>query len=186
MTANSRVLELSPADQVRAKLDDPRVAASLNDLLDHADLLAILISGLDGLVRRSDVISENLTAAIGELKGDANGASLSRSIPGIESLKSVDLAGLADSFATLSGKVIEATPTLNSLLGSSLTDPQAAEVLSQLAAAVVEAKTATARSPQQPRGIFGILKTAKDPDVARGLGFMLGVAKAFGRQLDNR
>lgn len=175
MTANGQVLELSPADQVRAKLDDPRVAGALNDLLEHADLLAILVSGLDGLVRRSEEISENLTSAIGDLKGEAN-----------TPLKSVDLAGLANSFATLSGKVIEATPTLNSLLGSSLTDPQAAEVLAQLGTALVEAKTATARNPEGPRGFFGILKSAKDPDVTRGLGFMLQVAKAFGRQLATR
>lgn len=175
MTANSQVLYVSPADQVRAKLDDPRVAAALNDLLEHADLLAILVSGLDGLVRRSDEISDSVTSAIGEFKGEVNSP-----------LKSVDLAGLAGTFATLSGKVIEATPALNSLLGSSLVDPRAAEVLGQLGAALVEAKSATARNPEGPKGFFGILKSAKDPDAVRGLGFLLQVAKAFGRQLATR
>jgi len=175
MAANGQVLQVSPADQVRAKLDDPRVAAALNDLLEHAELLAILVSGLDGLVRRSDEISASLTSAIGDVTGAANAP-----------LKSVDLAGLADSFAALSGTMIDAAPALNSLLGSSLTDPQAAEVLAQLGAALVEAKTAHARNPEGPKGFFGILKSAKDPDVARGLGFMLQVAKAFGRQLATR
>ena len=183
MTANGQVLQLSPADQVREKLDDPRVAASLNDLLEHADLLAILVSGLDGLVRRSDQIGDSLTSAIGEFKTDAKGSSLAQSIPGIDALKSVDLAGLAGSFATLSDRVIGATPALDSLLSSSLTDPQAAEVLAQLGDALVEAKAATARNPHGPKGLFGILKATKDPDVARGLGFLLQVAKAFGRQL---
>ncbi len=41
MTANGQVLAISPADQLRERLDDPQVAASLNGLLDHADLLAI-------------------------------------------------------------------------------------------------------------------------------------------------
>ncbi len=183
MTANVQALATSPADQVRAKLDDPRVAASLNDLLEHADLLAILVSGLDGLVRRSDEISESLTAAIGELKSDANGASITQSIPGVEALRAVDLAGLAGSFATLSDKVIGATPALDSLLSSRLTDPQATEVLTQLGDALVEAKSATARNAEGPKGFFGMLKAMKDPDVARGLGFMLQVAKSFGRQL---
>ena len=183
MTANGQALELSPADRVRAKLDDPRVADSLNDLLEHADLLAILVSGLDGLVRRSDTISDSLTSAIGEAKGDVAGASLTASIPGIDALKSIDLAGLAQSFATLSDKVVDATPALNSLLSSRLTDPQATEVLAQLGEALVEAKTANAQGAHGPKGLFGILKAAKDPDVARGLGFLLQVAKAFGRQL---
>ena len=179
MTANGQVLEASPADQVRAKLDDPRVAESLNNLLEHADLLAVLVSGLDGLVRRSDVISDSLTSAIGEFKGDAT----SDSIPGVEALKSVDLAGLAESFATLANKLVGATPAINSLLDSRLTDPQATEVLGQLGEALVDAKAAIAQSPAGPKGFFGILKAAKDPDVARGLGFLLQVAKAFGRQL---
>jgi hypothetical protein len=178
MTANGQVLEMTPADRVRAKLDDPRVAQSLNDLLEHADLLAILVSGLDGLMRRSDEISVSLTSAIGEFRG----SSLTQSIPGIDSLRSVDLAGLAESFATLSDKVIGVTPALDSLLSSRLTDPQVTEVLAQLGEALIEAKTA-AKSSEGPRGIFGILKATRDPDVARGLGFVFQVAKAFGRQL---
>ncbi|HYO01947.1 MAG TPA: DUF1641 domain-containing protein [Mycobacterium sp.] len=180
MTANGQALKLSPADQVREKLDDPRVAESLNDLLEHADLLAILVSGLDGLVRRSDTLGDNLTSAIGEFKGLNNGT---KGIPGIESLKSVDLAGLAASFATLSDKVVGATPAINSLLESRLTDPQAVEVLAQLGEALVEAKTAAARNADGPKGLFGILKATRDPDVVRGFGFLLQVAKSFGRQL---
>jgi hypothetical protein len=183
MTANGQVLELSPADQVRAKLDDPRVAASLNNLLEHADLLAILVTGLDGLLRRSDEISDSLTSAIGELKSDAKGSTLSQSIPGVDALRSVNLAGLAESFATLSDKVIGATPGLDSLLSSGLTDPRATEVLGQLGDALVEAKSAAAQNPDGPKGFFGVLKAMKDPDVARGLGFLFQVAKSFGRQL---
>lgn len=182
MTANGQVLEASPADQVRAKLDDPRVAESLNNLLEHADLLAVLVSGLDGLLRRSDVIGESLTSAIGDFKGDATGDAV-LSIPGVDALKSVDLAGLAESFATLSNKLVGATPAINSLLDSRLTDPQATQVLGQLGEALVDAKAAIAQSPDGPKGFFGILKAAKDPDVARGLGFLLQVVKAFGRQL---
>ncbi len=193
MSGNGQFLELSPADQVREKLDDPQVAASLNSLLEHADLLAILVSGLDGLVRRSDTLSDSLTSAIGDFKGsraDANGASLTQSIPGIDSLRSVDLAGLAESFATLSDKVIGATPALNSLLESRLTDPQAADVLAQLGEALVEAKAATAKSPDGPKGFFGILKATKDPDVIRGIGFLLaggqGLRKATFSQVTAR
>jgi hypothetical protein len=68
-SAVGEMTELSPADAVRQRLDDPRVAEALNSLLDHADLLAVIVAGLDGFVRRGDDITENLTSAIGELKG---------------------------------------------------------------------------------------------------------------------
>nr|7UTD_Q Chain Q, Type 2 [NiFe]-hydrogenase Huc membrane adapter subunit [Mycolicibacterium smegmatis MC2 155]7UTD_R Chain R, Type 2 [NiFe]-hydrogenase Huc membrane adapter subunit [Mycolicibacterium smegmatis MC2 155]7UTD_S Chain S, Type 2 [NiFe]-hydrogenase Huc membrane adapter subunit [Mycolicibacterium smegmatis MC2 155]7UTD_T Chain T, Type 2 [NiFe]-hydrogenase Huc membrane adapter subunit [Mycolicibacterium smegmatis MC2 155] len=58
----------SPVDGIRRRLDDPQVAEALNSLLDHADLLAVLVKGLDGFVRRGDDIANNLTSAIGELK----------------------------------------------------------------------------------------------------------------------
>jgi hypothetical protein len=186
MMANGQVLQLSPADRVREKIDDPRVAASLNDLLEHADLLAILVTGLDGLLRRSDEIGDSLTSAMSEFTGSVGGAGLARSIPGIDSLRSVDLAGLAESFTTLSDKVIGATPALDALLSSRLTDPQVTEVLAQLGEALIEAKAAAASNPDGPRGFFGILKMARDPDVARGLGFFLQMVKAFGRQLSSR
>lgn len=41
MTANGQAIAISPADALRDRLDDPEIANSLNNLLDHADLLAI-------------------------------------------------------------------------------------------------------------------------------------------------
>jgi hypothetical protein len=182
MTANGQAVAVAPSDEIKARLDDPQVAASVNILLQHADLLAILLIGLDGLVRRSDEISGNLTSAIGEFKGDFQGRSLT-TIPGAEALKSMDYTGLAVSLATLSDKVIGATPAINSLLASPLADPQAAEVLGQLGQALVEARAAAATSPEGPKGFFALLRATKDRDVARGLGFLIQVARAFGKQL---
>ena len=75
-----------PADAVRERLDDPRVAEALTTLLDHADLLAVLVSGLDGFVRRGDDITANLTSAWGELSGS------SEQIPGLAALREVGAA----------------------------------------------------------------------------------------------
>lgn len=164
---------LSPADAVRERLDDPRVADALNSLLDHADLLAVLVGGLDGLVRRGDDITNNLTGAVAELKG-LNGADTP--LP--------DLAGLAASLAALSGGLVKATPAITTLLDSSLTDPRGAEVISALGDALVSARTAI---PPAPRGVRGMWKTvrgaAKDPDVGRGLVYLIEVARAFGRRV---
>ncbi|BBY65976.1 DUF1641 domain-containing protein [Mycolicibacterium helvum] len=177
MTANGQAVAVSPADQIRDKLDDPKVAASLNNLLDHADLLAVLVTGLDGLVRRGDVIADSLSCAVNDFKG----ASVA-GVPGAEALKSVDLQSLAQSLATLSNSLVGAAPALNSLLSSRLTDPQTAEVLAALGQALVDGKAAAA-APGGPKGLFGLWKVTKDPDVVRGLGFMIQVARSFGRQV---
>lgn len=173
MAPNGPLVAQSPADELLARLDDPRVAAALGNLLDHADLLAILVVGLDGLVSRGEVIGASLADAIGELRGEADG------------LPPVDLKGLASSLATLSGSLSDATPALDALLRSSLTDPKAVEVISQLANALVVGRVRIEAETSVPTGVFGLLRALKDEDVARGLGYFMQVAKAFGQQLDS-
>lgn len=175
MTANGQAVAVTPADTVRDRLDDPQVAAALNTLLDHADVLAVLVSGLDGFVRRGDTITETVSAAVTEFRGAS-----AAGIPGADALKGVDLQSLASSLATLSGSVVGATPALNTLLSSGLTDPQAAQVLASLGDALVDGKAGAANPP---KGLYGLWKATKDPDVARGLGFLLAVAKSFGRRV---
>lgn len=185
MVANGQLVALAPADQLRDRLEDPAVAASLNSLLDHADLLAILVTGLDGLVRRGDEISESLSSAVGELRGPA--ASLSAGLPGFDQVKAdlgaIDVHALVASLTSLTSALVAATPTLDKLLHSPLVDPQAADVLAELGQALVEGKTAAAADPGGPKGLFGLWRVSKDTDINRGLGFLVHVARAFGRQL---
>lgn len=170
MAHNGQLVAQSPLDDLTSRLDDPRVAAALGDLLDHADLLAILVVGLDGLVGRGEVIGASLTDAIAELRGTTD-------------LPAVDLTGLAASLTTLAGSVTGATPALDALLRSSLTDPKAVGVISQLADALVTARDHVDARDSVPTGAFGLVRALRDEDVARGLGYFLQVAKAFGSGL---
>lgn len=56
------------ADKLLARLEEPGVAEALNQLLDHAELLAFSASALDGFVRRSDVIAENVAASMQDVR----------------------------------------------------------------------------------------------------------------------
>lgn len=169
--SNGQLVAQSPADDLLARLDDPKVAAALSNLLDHADLLAILVVGLDGLVSRGEVIGSSLADAVTELRS------------GAEDLPAVDLKALAGSLATLSGSLPTAIPALGALLDSSLTDPKAIEVITQLGHALVVGRERIEAAPPTPTGVFSLLRTLKDEDVARGLGFLIQVAKSFGQQL---
>ncbi|ABM13178.1 MULTISPECIES: DUF1641 domain-containing protein [Mycolicibacterium] len=156
-----------PSAALRDRLDDPRVAEALDTLLEHADLLAVLVTGLDGFVRRGDDITANLTSAIGELKGQTG-----------------DLGELSASLAVLTSGLVNAAPAISTLLNSSLTKPQGADVVAALGDALVSARQSM---PAPPRGVRGVWKTlrgaARDPDVTRGLVYLLEVARAFGRRV---
>ncbi|MBX7430921.1 DUF1641 domain-containing protein [Mycobacterium sp. Y57] len=177
--ATTPVLEPSgPADAVRARLDDPRVAEALDTLLDHADLLAVLVSGLDGFVRRGDDITANLNMALGELGAQSG------QVPALASLKQVDLGQLSTSLAVLTGGLVKATPAINTLLNSALTDQQSAEVVSALGEALVSARASVPAPPTGMRGLWKTLRAAsKDPDVTRGLAYLIEVARQFGKKV---
>jgi uncharacterized protein DUF1641 len=167
----------SPGDEVIARLDDPGIASSLSLILDHADLLATIIVGLDGLLRRADVIGDNLASGVAEVRNLAAAGNGQRPWP------SVDLAALSDTITRLSAAAVDATPALDRLLRSPLTDPQTADVLAEIGHALLEGKQAAAADPRGPKGVFALMRVTKDPDVSRGLGFMIQIARAFGRRL---
>ncbi|MEZ0357752.1 DUF1641 domain-containing protein [Mycobacterium sp. SA01] len=177
MTANGQAVSVTPADTLRDRLDDPHVAAALNTLLDHADVLAVLLSGLDGLLSRGDTITDSVSAAVVELRG----ASSAAVVPGADALKGVDLQSLATSLASLSGSVVTAAPALNTVLSSGLTKPETAAVLASIGDALGDGKAGAANPP---KGIYGLWKATKDPDFARGLGFLVAVATSFGRRVN--
>lgn len=161
MAVNGQVLAQSEAEALRARLEEPQTAAALNTLLDHVDLLAVMVTALDGFIGRSDAIVETLADAVTELRTTASNADL----------PAVDVKGLVNSAAA-------AAPTAKMALDQ-LSDPRTAEVVTQLSTAVNEAGRSRAAAPNGP---LALLRALKDPDVSRALGFMLQVAKAFGRQ----
>lgn len=60
---------VDPLDSLAERLLDPKTADALNTLLDHVDLLATLVSGLDGLISRGDIITDSLGTGLQELRG---------------------------------------------------------------------------------------------------------------------
>jgi hypothetical protein len=171
------LLAASPGDDLITRLDDPRIAASLTQILDHADLLATVIVGIDGLLRRADVISDSLASGVTEVRELAASGNGQRPWP------RVDLTALSDTITRLSAAVVDATPAIEKLLNSPLADPQTADVFAEVGEALLEGKQAAVADPRGPKGVFALMRVTKDPDVSRGLGFMIQIARAFGRRL---
>lgn len=163
----------SPADVLRERLDDPNVAASLLNILDHADLLSVLVSGLHELVSRSDTIMESVSTSVGELTGASRAASAS----------DVKLPN-ADELRNLVAELSHATPVLTKVLGTRMVNDQTIDFLSMASDSVVAGQTAAQSKKTSVRGIRGMLAVLKDRDVGRGLGLMVEIARALGQRLE--
>lgn len=81
-------------------------------------------------------------------------------------------------FATLVGdREIHA---LKTLLASEALAPEAVEVISAAAQALVECQG----RERQKVGVFGLMRAMREPDIQRALDFLLGVARRFGAALE--
>lgn len=154
------------------RLADPKVAASLDQLLSHADVLALLVVGLDGLLSRGETISESLAAGVSEMRA----AGTSSGLP-----SAGELGTLLQRLVTLTGPLTASLPALEQLLTSDLADPRVIDTASMASRAIVKG-TSTSRGTQVG-GIWALLRALRDEDVSRALGFVLGIAKALGQEL---
>lgn len=165
------------------RLEDPRVAAGLQNLLDHVDLLAILVVGLDGFVSRSEVIGAALADSVTELRTAADATKLGAP---------VDMAGVATSLVALSSALPKLTPTLTrvadedflaNMLDSGIFSPDSLAHIGVLASAINQGASDAVEQPIQIKGAMSMYRQLKDPDIARGLGYTLSILKAVGHAL---
>ncbi len=158
-----------PVDHVVDRLNDPAVAASLVTLLDHVEVLALMAESLDGFVRRGDVIADSIAEGVAELRevDEAGGAR--------------ELLSRGPELIELTTTAADAAPALRSLVDSDMLRPEVIAVLSLAADALVEGRRRAETGASDPGGIFGLMRALKDPEVQRGLGFVLEVARALGR-----
>ena len=160
------------AERLLDRLEDPRTSAALHTLLDNAELIAVLVGGLDGLARKGEVIGDTLA----EVLEESRAAVRSTGLDPIETSRQL---------ATLIPTLAAASPAINRILDSPIVEEEPIDVLSETAVALVAGLRA-ARAQQTKVGIGGLVRATRDDDVQRGLGFIIEVARAFGRDLRER
>lgn len=163
-----------PLIALAERLAEPRTAAALSTLLDHVDLLAVLVSGLDGLVSRGDIITESLIDGVTELRAAGEPARTN----------AAQVVATAQQLSTLTPVLLDKLPTLEALLGSDLADPKVIQLASMASRAAVAGAEQADRGEVKVTGVVGLLRSLKDPDVSRALGFVLSIAKALGKELN--
>lgn len=170
---------------LNARLTDPRVANSLASLLDHADLIAVLVEGLDQFVARSEIIGDSLLAGITELRSTLeNNPALKDS--------GVDLQAVTDAGVSLAAVLPQAAPgmvravesgAIDRLLASDLVSPEAVGQVEILARGFARGQEQFDHRPVEIGGPLSLLRLLKDPDVNRAISYFATVAKAVGQEL---
>lgn len=162
----SDLLGSTPSDALRSRLDDPKVAAAIGLVLDNADTLALGLVALDGLLRRADTISDNIETGLKDVKV------------------------VADSFSYLAAptrRLAQEAPGIadaaEALLESGMLSREVVGLLGRLAGALVEGAGQAQAKGTTVNGVIPALRALRDPDVARGLGFLVEVSRALGKAL---
>jgi hypothetical protein len=158
-------------DRLLDRLEDPRTATALHTLLDNAELIAVLVGGLDSLARKGEVIGDTLAEVLHEVRAATHASGL-------------DPVKTSQQLATLIPTLADASPAIQRILDSPIVEPEPIDVLSETAVALVRGlKSAQANKTRV--GLSGLVRATRDPDVQRGLGFVIEVAREFGRVLDD-
>ena len=163
------------SDLLADKLADPAAEAALCALIDQAGTLAFILQGVDELLARGDVIADSLASGVGELKlVTALDAARARSLR---------LADVTSNFAKLTVSLSESSPAIAELLDSGMFRSDVVQLLAKAADAAVEAKERASTGAPRVQGARSILKSLKDPEVQRGMTFIVELAAALGRRV---
>jgi uncharacterized protein YjgD (DUF1641 family) len=189
MSSSLAEVDKASFEGLLAKLEDPQTVASLSSLLDHTDLLAVLIVGLDGLVSRSETVGDAIVGSFAELRNAGVAEELkgkAGELAGKNKGLLDDVIGMATDMAKIMPKVapglaeLAESGLIDEVIASGMTMPATVDRIGQLMGGVASGLSA---EPVEVKGVLSLAKIMKDPDVARGIGFTLGLVKAIGAGL---
>ncbi len=171
LDASAEQAKVALPPELAAKLAEPAVTEALTSLLSHADLVAVLVEGLDGLIGRSDEIGATLMEGFADLRAT------------VESNESLAGAKSFD-FAAITGSVNDFIAVL----------PQVKELLTPgtLAQLGMLARGLSAGSEQYPKdpvpigGLLSLMKLIKDPQINAAISYAATVLRAVGRELESK
>jgi hypothetical protein len=165
------VRDRTEVDRLVERLAEPQTAAALHTLLDNAELLAVILSGLDGLARKGEVIGDTVAEVLGEVRAAGKATGL-------------DLRTTSHQLATLIPTLADAAPAINRIVESPIVEPEPIAVLSEAATALVKGLR-RAQTTNTRMGVRALWKATKEDEVQRGLGFLVEVLREFGRDMPN-
>lgn len=167
---------LSPEAEARreyliARITEPDVFDSLLTLAGHADLIAMMVSSIDALLRRSDDISDSLVSGIDELKS----ALAAPDGP----LSGIDVDEITSAFRAMADLGKAMAPAVEAVNASGLVSPTTTDAAIRFGTALTTAEQGHQHG-RTPGTFRQIISGLRDPDVRRGVGYLLTVTKSLG------
>jgi hypothetical protein len=169
-TAAANATTSSPSDAVVERLNDPGVAAALVTLLDNAELLSTLVLGLGGFMERGDMIMDAVAEGVNDFKS-ARAEGSTAALPSVSELGS------------LAGELNDARPALQSVLSSSMLQPETIALLSDLSEAATEGAANARANDTRVGGIRNLVGLLRDPEVGKGLGLLVEISRSLGKRM---
>lgn len=161
-------------------LSDPARLKALASLLEHIELIAFSVEALDGFLRRSEVVMDNVAGAVQEVK---------KAVPNLEG-PTRSLAEWAKYLPLLTDILPKVKRLLDSkgfytLIHSGIFEPATVSVIGQAGDALVESYNRITPDTK-PMGIMGLMGASRDPEVMRALTFLTEFGRRFGQKLEHR
>lgn len=146
---------------IASRLQNPRMMAALDKLLSQVEAVEMLASAAQ--------------------QGPGMAAMLADSVDDFVRTSDIDFDMLLDKGldALLRTINLVESPQFDALLNSGVLDPAAIEVVGKVGKALADSSAQEIK----PVGAFDLLKAIGDPDVQRGLGFLVSVGRNFGQEL---
>ncbi|MDX2194186.1 MAG: DUF1641 domain-containing protein [Gemmatimonadales bacterium] len=164
------------------ELGKPETIAALRTVMQHAELLAFVVSALDGLVRRGDHVVESVVGTINDLR---------RAFPPGERIRDVqqvygDVRVLVKSWRALSDAGVfehldQVANAVDPVIQSGMLEPKTVGALGEIGAAVSTAYQETKQATPEPLGLLGLMRALRDPDVQHTVGFAVEFARRYAR-----
>jgi hypothetical protein len=153
------------------RMNEPQTAAAMHTLLDNIELLAVIVSGIDGLARKGETIGDTIAEVLAEARAAGRATGL-------------DVRTTSRQLSTLIPALADAAPAIQRIVASPIVNPEPIAVLSEAAEALVKGVKA-AQENDSRLGLGGLLKALRDDDVQRTVGFVIEVARVFGKEVSN-
>lgn len=180
--------------RLAARLSEPETSAALDTVLDNAAVLALAAQSADGLLKRSDVIIENVAGSVRDVVGSDTAATIATFEHSLQVL-----AQLRDALPTLVQilprltrslprlldvaerlEVILGSAEFEALMSSGVFAPKTVGIVGEAGRAIVDVYDEQL-TRSTPAGRMDLFRALGDPDVQRALGFMVAFAKRFGQ-----
>ncbi len=171
-------------------IGNPTTMTALQRLLQHAELLAYLVEAIDGVIRRSETIVENVSTLLQDIAAGTPGASESL-------LTLIDmlhrhrdyvprLIAVVPQFTELVEQIgpFVASEEFRTLLTSGVFDPDTVTLVGRAGDAFVATYNED-RQAQRRLGPVGLVRALYDPDVQRVAALLVDFARRFGKSLNN-